>query len=110
MPDGPNRTFIDADTSVDGKIEGQSATIAGRFSGEIRLKAQLVVAAGAEVKATVEADVAEVSGSIQGDVKVKRLVILETGRVAGTVDAKQLVVRDGAVLNGPVAAGATAAS
>jgi cytoskeletal protein CcmA (bactofilin family) len=100
------KTLIDTDTSVDGRIEGQHATVAGRFKGEIKLKGQLIVAPTAHIVASVEAELAEVAGSIQGDLKVKKLVILETGRVAGKVDAAQLVVREGAVLNGPIAAGA----
>lgn len=99
------RTLIDAETAVDGKIDGQHATIAGRFKGEIRLKGQLVVTQSAQIAASVEADLAEVAGSIQGDVKAKKLIILETGRVSGKVDAAQLVVKEGAVLNGPIAAG-----
>ena len=44
MAQEPGRTFIDPETSIDGKIHGKDATIAGRFKGEIHLSGTLVLA------------------------------------------------------------------
>ncbi len=100
--------MIDAETSIDGKIQGKDATIAGRFKGEISLTGSLVLASSANVDATVEAGLVEVAGVFSGKITAKKLVVLETGKLTGTIDAGQLVVREGAVLNGPVAAGKSA--
>ena len=48
---------------------------------------------------------AEISGELKGDVKARSLILAEKARVQGTVDAKVLVVREGAWLSGSVAAG-----
>ena len=108
MAQEPGRTLIDADTSIDGKIQGKDVTIAGKFKGEVNLTGALVIASSANVDATVEAALVEVGGAFSGKITSRKVVVLETGKVTGTLDAGQLVVREGAVLNGPVAAGKSA--
>ena len=70
----------------------------------------LVLAPSANVDATVQAEVVEVGGAFAGKVTARKVVVLETGKVTGTLDAGQLVVKEGAVLNGPVAAGKSAST
>lgn len=108
MAQEPGRTFIDPETSIDGKIQGKDATIAGRFKGEVHLSGALVLAPSANVDATVQAELVEVGGAFSGKIASRKVVVLETGKVTGTIDAGQLVVREGAILNGPVAAGKSA--
>ena len=110
MAQESGRTFIDAETSIDGKIHGKDATIAGKFTGEVHLTGSLVLNPTANVDATVEAELVEVGGAFSGKLTSRKVVVLETGKVTGTLDAGQLVVREGAVLNGPVAAGKGASS
>jgi cytoskeletal protein CcmA (bactofilin family) len=105
MAQESGRTFIDADSSIDGKIHGKDATIAGKFKGEVNLTGSLVLGPTASVDATVQAELVEVGGAFSGKLTARKVVVLETGKVTGTLDAGQLVVREGAVLNGPVAAG-----
>ena len=105
MAQEPGRTFIDAETSIDGKIHGKDATIAGKFKGEVNLTGTLVLSPTANVDATVQAELVEVGGVFSGTLTARKVVVLETGKITGTLDAGQLVVREGAVLNGPVAAG-----
>ena len=100
-----NVTVIDAQTDVEGKLRGKDALIRGRFKGEIELSGRLVLGEGSRVEATIVADAAEISGELKGDVKARSLVLAEKARVQGTVDAKVLVVREGAWLGGSVAAG-----
>ena len=104
MAQEPGRTFIDADTSIDGKIQGKDATVAGKFKGEVHLTGSLVLAPSASVDATVQAELVEVGGAFAGKVTARKVIVLETGKVTGTLDAGQLVVKEDAVLNGPVAA------
>ena len=108
MAQEPSRTFIDPETSIDGKIHGKDATIAGRFKGEVHLSGTLVLDPSANVDATVQAELVEVGGAFSGKITSRKVVVLETGKVTGTIDAGQLVVREGAILNGPVAAGKSA--
>lgn len=108
MAQEPGRTLIDADTSIDGKIQGKDVTIAGKFKGDVHLSGALVLTPSANVDATVQAEMVEVGGAFSGKITSRKVVVLETGKVTGTLDAGQLVVREGAVLNGPVAAGKSA--
>jgi cytoskeletal protein CcmA (bactofilin family) len=109
MAQEPGRTLIDAETAIDGKIQGKDATIAGKFKGEVHLSGSLVLTPSAHIDATVQAETVEVAGTLSGKIIARKLVVLETGKITGTIDAAQLVVREGAVLNGPVAAGKSAA-
>jgi cytoskeletal protein CcmA (bactofilin family) len=101
-------TLIDVDTSIDGKIQGKDATIAGKFKGEVHLSGLLTVLPSANVEATIQADQVEVSGTFSGKITSRKVVLLETAKVNGNIDAVQLVVKEGAMLNGPVASGKSA--
>jgi cytoskeletal protein CcmA (bactofilin family) len=98
-------TIIDAQADVEGKLKGKDAVVHGRVHGEIALSGRLVLGEGARVEATVSADAVEVAGEIKGDVRARSLTLTEKARVQGTVDARVLVVREGAWLSGAVAAG-----
>jgi cytoskeletal protein CcmA (bactofilin family) len=100
-----NVTVIDAQADVEGKLRGKDALVRGRFKGEIELSGQLQLGEGSRVEATIKVDTAEISGELKGDVTARSLILAEKARVQGTVDAKVLVVREGAWLSGSVAAG-----
>ena len=102
-----NVTVIDAQTEVEGKLRGKDALVRGRFKGQIEISGRLVLGEGSRVEATIVADAVEISGELKGDVRARSLVLAEKARVQGTVDAKVLVVREGAWLSGSVAAGET---
>jgi cytoskeletal protein CcmA (bactofilin family) len=98
-------TIIDAQADVEGKLKGKDAVIQGRFRGESARTGRLVIAEGAKVEAAVAADALEVAGELKGDVKTRSVTLADKARVQGTVDARVLVVREGAWLNGSVSAG-----
>jgi cytoskeletal protein CcmA (bactofilin family) len=99
-------TIIDAQADFEGKLRGKDALVLGRFRGEIEISGRLTIGEGARIEATVVADATEVSGELKGDVRVRSLVLAEKARVQGSVDARVLVVREGAWLSGAVSAGA----
>jgi cytoskeletal protein CcmA (bactofilin family) len=98
-------TIIDAQADVEGKLKGKDAVVYGRFRGEIALSGRLMLGEGARVEATVSADAAEVAGEMKGDLRARNVTLTEKARVQGTVDARVLVVREGAWLSGSVSAG-----
>jgi cytoskeletal protein CcmA (bactofilin family) len=108
MADEKN-TFIDAQADIEGKLKGKDAVVHGRFRGEIALTGKLVLGEGARVEASVTADAAEIAGELKGDVRARSVTLAEKARVQGTLDARVLVVREGAWLSGSVAAGESAA-
>jgi cytoskeletal protein CcmA (bactofilin family) len=98
-------TIVDAQADIEGKLKGKDAVVHGRFRGEIALSGRLVLGESARVEAVVSADAVEVAGELKGDLKARSVTLAEKGRVQGTVDARVLVVREGAWLTGAVAAG-----
>jgi cytoskeletal protein CcmA (bactofilin family) len=98
-------TLIDAQADVEGKLRGKDAQILGRFQGEIELTGRLLMGEGSRAQATVVADAAEIAGEFKGELKVRSLVLLEKGRIEGSVEAQSIAVREGALLNGSVNVG-----
>jgi len=98
-------TLIDAQADVEGKLRGKDAQILGRFQGEIELTGRLLMGEGSNAQAIVIADVAEIAGEFKGELKVRSLVLLEKGRIEGSVEAQSIAVREGALLNGSVNVG-----
>jgi cytoskeletal protein CcmA (bactofilin family) len=101
-------TIIDAQADVEGKLKGKDVVVHGRFRGEIALSGRLVLGEGAKVEAAVSAEAVEIAGELKGDVRGKTVTLAEKARVQGTVDARVLVVREGAWLSGSVTAGESA--
>jgi cytoskeletal protein CcmA (bactofilin family) len=95
-------TVINAQGDFEGILKGKDAQIFGRFRGDIELSGRLVLGEGSRVQARVIADAAEIAGEFRGDLKVRSLVLLEKGRIEGTLEAQNMAVREGAMLNGAV--------
>jgi cytoskeletal protein CcmA (bactofilin family) len=98
-------TSVDADAEFEGILSGKDAQILGKFKGEILVTGRLVIGEGARVDAKVTADTIEIAGAFKGELSTRALVLLDKGRVDGSVEAKSLSVRDGALLNGAVNVG-----
>ena len=95
-------TVINAQGDFEGTLKGKDAQIFGRFRGDIELTGRLVLGEGSRVQARIVADAAEIAGEFRGDLKVRSLVLLEKGRVEGTLEAQTMAVREGAQLQGAV--------
>jgi len=102
-------TYVDGQSDIEGTLKGKDAHVIGRFRGEIELTGRFVMGEGSRVDAKVAADTAEIAGEFKGELKVRTLVLLEKGRLEGTLETQSLAVRDGAQLNGAVNAGAVKA-
>lgn len=98
-------TVVNAQGDFEGTLKGKDAQIFGRFRGEIELSGRLVIGEGARVQARVVADVAEIAGEFRGELKLRSLLLLEKGRMEGTLETQTIAVREGAQLNGAVNTG-----
>jgi len=94
--------------TVRGEITGTGDLhVAGRMEGKVNLTGTLVVEEGAEVEADVNATAIVVGGQVRGNLMASaRIELLASGRIQGSCRAQSLVVREGALLNGKVSAGA----
>jgi cytoskeletal protein CcmA (bactofilin family) len=90
---------------VEGRIVSQeNLTIDGEIDGTIEVgDHNLMIGAGAEVKADLTAKTITISGTVTGNVLATDKVHLEaTGSVDGDITTPRLIMADGAVIKGRV--------
>ncbi len=97
-------SFIAADLSIDGKIEGVgNVRIAGRFKGDVHVRGNLTLDAGAHLTGQVSARHVTVSGELNGNIQgAQRVELLESGVLVGDVKAGSLTVAAGSRMRGQV--------
>ena len=89
---------------IEGKIEGEGDIhIAGSFKGDVRVKGDLSVDAGARVSAEISADNVIVGGQVEGNINASTQVkLLVSGQLVGDLKAKSLTVAAGSRMRGRV--------
>ena len=88
-----------------------SARIEGCVRGEIVGAERLEIGETGAVQARVEADEVVVAGSLEGEVRARRRVeLLATARVHGTLETPRLALLEGALFEGHCRTGAGRAS
>lgn len=94
--------LIDKGAAFEGQLSFEGTVrIAGKFRGEIFTKDTLVIDAGAEVEAQVEADFVIISGHVQGNVFARKRVQMYPPAVfKGTVTTPSLKIEEGVVFEG----------
>lgn len=95
-------TFIGRETSMQGSLEAKGLIhIEGHFQGDIYTEGEVVIGAGASVKANVKGNSVNLAGSIEGNVEaVQRLLIRNGGVLLGDIKTGALAVEDGALFKG----------
>jgi cytoskeletal protein CcmA (bactofilin family) len=95
--------WIGQGVTVEGRIVSQQdLRIDGHVHGTIELgQHELVLGAGSEVKADVNARSVLLGGTLEGDVTAtERIQIQATGVLLGDVAAPRLTIHDGGILRG----------
>jgi cytoskeletal protein CcmA (bactofilin family) len=73
----------------------------GRFEGEVSGRDLLIIGQSAAVRAEIQVGSLVVNGRVEGNIVArKRVELLPTAQVSGTIKTPTLVVSDGAVING----------
>ncbi len=103
----PSTCVIVSDTIIEGKFNSKSDTrVDGKIKGEILCEARIIMGTQAVIEGNIKTNEATITGSFVGDLVVKDLLKLgSTAKVDGNVSAKQLLVEEGAILNGEIAIG-----
>jgi cytoskeletal protein CcmA (bactofilin family) len=101
---GGSESLIAADIAIEGKIEGAGhVRIAGRFTGDIVVKGDLTIEAGAKVNGAVRASGVVIAGQLEGNIESATRVDLRDGGVLlGDVNAGSLTVAAGSRMRGQV--------
>jgi cytoskeletal protein CcmA (bactofilin family) len=97
-------SFIAAELTIDGKIEGLgSVRIAGRFKGDVQVQGNLTLDTGAHLTGQVKARQVTVSGELHGNIEgAQRVELLDGGVLVGDVKAGSLTVAAGSRMRGQV--------
>jgi cytoskeletal protein CcmA (bactofilin family) len=95
--------WIGQGVTIEGRVSSaQDLRIDGRVDGAVEVgEHELVLGAGSEVKANLNARSILIGGTVVGDVVAsQRLQVQATGSVVGSITAPRLVMLEGAVVNG----------
>lgn len=98
-------SVIDRFSSFDGTFTAdRDLRIDGVVKGTIECRGTLLVAEGASVEATVNAENIAIAGELTGEILcMGRLQLLPTGRLNGNVSTASLVIAEGAIYEGDLA-------
>lgn len=96
------QTVLAEDIEFDGELYfSEPLLIKGSVKGTISSQTDLYIHEGAIVDATVQARKVSVKGEVQGDIHaLERLELFSTARITGNVQAPDLIVQSGCLLNG----------
>lgn len=111
---GPNEgvsgpgTVVGVNVALSGTLKDQNdIAVYGMVEGEVVSDKSVTVGQTAQVKGPVRGKVITIAGVVRGSIDAsEKLEILETGKVFGSIAAKDFVVRSGAIIAGKVTMGA----
>lgn len=95
-------TQISPSTTIRGEIAlDNDLRIAGRIEGEVTCTQDLVLESTGVVIGNISTQSADLAGQLKGNVLASgRLVLEATARVEGDIEAKQIVIHEGAFFQG----------
>ena len=96
--------FLGAGTVYNGQLSFiGSVHIDGQFTGEIKSEGTLILGKDAKVEGNIRVSELRLSGHLNGDVVVTGKTILhKTANLAGSLITRNLVMEDGAILQGTI--------
>jgi cytoskeletal protein CcmA (bactofilin family) len=99
---GQIATILAAGTEFEGLLSFRGAArIDGKFSGDVVAEGCLVIGEGARVRARIEVDELIVGGELEGEIHArKRVELLKTARVVGSLHSPSLAMAEGGILEG----------
>src|SRR5690242_4958167 len=95
-------SLIAPDLTIEGKIEGAGhVRIAGSFKGDINVRGDLTIEAGAKVTGSVRAEKVTIAGELNGNIEsASHVELQQSGALAGDVKATTLTVAAGSRMRG----------
>lgn len=100
-------SLIGPSTTIKGKIKTtKDLRIDGTLEGNIQTKAKVIVGSQGKIKGEVSASDASISGLVEGGIVTeKTLELKQSSTIVGDVSTKELIVENGAKLNGKIKVG-----
>ena len=97
-----SESLIAPDLAIEGKIEGSGhVRIAGSFKGDINVRGDLTIEAGAKVTGSVRAEKVTIAGELTGNIEsASHVELQQSGALTGDVKATTLTVAAGSRMRG----------
>jgi cytoskeletal protein CcmA (bactofilin family) len=94
--------LLGKDTHFDGRLTFEGTVrIDGHFEGEISAVGNLIIGRGARVEADIQITCMLISGEVRGKILATQSVeVLPHGHIYGSIEAPNIVIHEGAVLQG----------
>ncbi|MHB8590308.1 MAG: bactofilin family protein [Candidatus Dormibacteraceae bacterium] len=107
LREGLNKFTLGPSDSLEGKLTYDGHMhVQGRAEGEFRVTGNIDIAAGATVKALLEASSLTVEGEVEGTLTARdKLTLGRSAKLNGDLHVRRLQIEDGATLNGQVRMG-----
>ena len=102
LPANPNSTFsvIGSDVSIKGDVSASADLhVDGAIEGDIKCSS-LVQGETSQINGSIEAESARLSGKVNGSISARELVILKSARIDGDVHYDALTIEQGAQVEG----------
>ena len=79
-----------------------SFQIDGKFEGDLKIDGHLIIGANGKVKtSTILTESITIAGTLIGNIDAKKeVIVIETGRVLGNIEAPKIDVGEGAIIQG----------
>lgn len=105
--DGLRKFTMGPNDSLEGKLTYEGHVhVEGRAEGELHVTGNIDVAAGARVKALLDASNVTIKGEVEGSLNAKdKLILGKNAKFNGDITVRRLQIEDGASLNGHVRMG-----
>ena len=102
MTTGQIPTVLGPGTEFEGLLSFRGAArVDGKLTGTVVAEGCLVIGEGARVHARIEVDELVVGGDLEGEIHARRRVeLLQTAHVVGTLRCPVLAVAEGGILEG----------
>lgn len=100
---GPGTT-VGVNVALTGTLKDQNdIAIYGMVDGEVISERAVTVGQSAQVKGPVRGALITIAGVVRGEVTAtEKLEVLETGKIFGSLDSRDLVVHSGAIIVGKI--------
>jgi cytoskeletal protein CcmA (bactofilin family) len=97
-------TYIGKTIKIKGDVVGdENIVVDGMIEGTVRIKENLTVSQGGQVKAEISAKSVQVSGTVSGSIDaIDKVDVAPTGVMNGNIKAPRFIVSQGGVLNGNI--------